>query len=375
MNRVALTMLTGNTSKYLALVLGLSFAVLLITQQGSIFLGLMLRATGFLQNISQPDLWVVDPNTRYIGDVRLLNRDELQRVRAIEGVEWAEPFFSARATVDLPGGGFRSAQIQGIGRSTLVGQPPAITAGRIEDLRIPGAVIVEENSREILGGLSIGDTLKLNDRYAIVVGYARARLGFESNAVLYTTYEQAVDFVPTGRTTLPFMLVKVKAGHDIADVTARVNRMEGLGAFTTDEMRWRTIWFILTETGIGINFAITVTLGFIVGMVVSAAIFYQFTLENLRQFAVLKAMGATRMMLVSMVLLQAMLVGLIGYGIGVGAAGVFSWIGRAPGAELSTHFPWQLMVAALLATLLCVSVGSLLSIGRVLNVEPAIVFK
>ncbi|MFA9478426.1 ABC transporter permease [Phycisphaerales bacterium AB-hyl4] len=375
MNRVALKMLVGDRAKYLALVIGLSFAVLLITQQASIFLGLVLRGTGFLQNISQPDLWVADPSTRYIGEIRPLADAQLQRVRAVEGVLWAEPFFTARAPVELMDGEFKTVQLQGISRSTLVGQPPQITAGRIEDLRIPGAVIVEETSREKLNDVQIGETLKLNDRRAIVVGYARARLGFESNAVIYTTYEQALNFVPTGRNNLTYMLVKCKPGYDVTTVQARINQMESLGAFTGDELRWRTIWFILLDTGIGINFAITVTLGFIVGLVVSAAIFYQFTLENLGQFAVLKAMGATRWTLVKMILLQALLVGLIGYGIGVGAAGVFSWFGREPGAELSTHYPWQLMVGSLVATLVCIAVGSLLSLRRVLTLEPAIVFK
>jgi putative ABC transport system permease protein len=375
MMRIALKMLVGDTSRYLALVLGLSFAVLLIAQQGSIFLGLMLRATGFLQNISQPDLWVADPYTRYVGEVRPLNDEDLMRVRSVPGVAWAEPFFTARAPVELPDGTFKTAQLIGIDRNTLVGQPPRMTAGRIEDLRIPDSVIVEETSRQKLANIQIGDTLRLNDRRAVVVGFAQARLGFESNALIYTTYERAIDFVPTSRNRMSFMLVKVKDGADLRDVQQRIGQIEGLAAFTTSELRWRTIEFILRETGIGINFGITVLLGFIVGLVVAAAIFYQFTLENLRYFAVLKAMGATRLTLVRMILGQALFVGMIGYGIGVGGAGVFSWLGRDPGSELATYFPWQLMLGSLVAMLVCVSVGSLLSLRRVLSLEPAMIFK
>lgn len=375
MTRVALRMLVGDRAKYLALVLGLSFAVLLIAQQGSIFLGLMLRATGFLQNISQPDLWVADPGTRYIGEIRGLNNEDLMRVRSVPGVAWAEPFFTSRAPVELPNGDFKSIQLLGIDRNTLIGQPPEMVAGDIADLRIPDAVVVEVTSREKLGDIGIGDTMRLNDRRAIVVGFARARLGFESNALVYTTYERALQFVPTPRNPMSFMLVKVKPDADLRAVQARIGQIPGLGAFTTQELRWRTIEFILKETGIGINFGITVLLGFIVGLVVAAAIFYQFTLENLRHFAVLKAMGATRAILVKMILVQALLVGVIGYGIGVGGAGVFSWLGRDPGSELATYFPWQLMVGSLVAMIVCVSVGSLLSLRRVLTLEPAIVFK
>jgi putative ABC transport system permease protein len=377
MHRVALKMLFGDKAKFLALTLGLSFAVLLIAQQGSIFLGLLLRATGFLQNISQPQLWVADPDTRYIGEVRPLDEQKLLRVRSVQGVAWAEPFFSTRATVELPDGDFKTGQILGIDRNTLIGQPPQMTKGRIEDLRLPDAVIVEENSQPKLGDIEIGDTLKLNDRRAQVVGFCRARLGFESNALIYTTYRNAISFVPTGRDRLSFMMVGVKnqRPEQIKQVQNRINRLEGVAAFTPAEMRWRTIMFILSETGIGINFGITVTLGFIVGLVVAAATFYQFTLENLRYFAVLKAMGAKHAMLVRMILLQALSVGVIGYGIGVGGAGVFSWFGSSPGTELSTYFPWQLMLLSLAAMIICVAAGSLLSLRRVLQLEPAIVFK
>jgi putative ABC transport system permease protein len=375
MLRVALKMLFGDRAKFAALAIGLSFAVFLIAQQGSIFLGLLLRATGFLQNISQPQLWVADHDTRYIGEIRAMNEEDLLRVRSVRGVAWAEPLFSTRATAELPDGNFKTGQLLGIDRNTLIGQPPQMTEGNIKDLRLPDAVVVEENSRPKLGNINIGDTLKLNDRRAVVVGFCRARLGFESNALIYTTYNNALSFVPTGRDRLSFMMVGVKDGAEREAVAERINNIAGIAAFTPEQMRWRTIMFILKETGIGINFGITVSLGFIVGLVVAAATFYQFTLENLRYFAVLKAMGAKHWMLVKMILLQAMSVGLIGYGIGVGAAGVFSLFGRTPGSELATFFPWQLMVGALVAMIICVSAGSLLSLRRVLALEPAIVFK
>jgi len=374
MFRVAMKMLVGDRSKYLSLVFGLAFAVLLITQQGSIFLGLMLRSTGFLQNVGQPDLFVGDPYVRYVAELRPVNDAQLYRVRSAPGVAWAEPFFAAWADITLPDGSFKKAHMLGIDRSTLVGQPPMMTRGRLEDLRVPDAVIVEESGRDKLK-VDIGDTLKLNDRRAVVVGFFRAKLGFESNVLIYTTYKNAVRFTPVGRNTLSFILVKVKDGLDIKEVATGINRIPGLEALPREAMQWRTYMFIVKETGIGLNFGITVLLGFLVGLVVSAATFYQFTIENLRHFAVLKAMGARARTLIAMIVMQSLVVGLIGYGIGVGLAGAFSLIGRKPGAELSVYFPWQLMLAALASMLLTVTVGSLLSLRRVIQLEPAIVFK
>jgi putative ABC transport system permease protein len=80
-------------------------------------------------------------------------------------------------------------------------------------------------------------------------------------------------------------------------------------------------------------------------------------------------------MLIGMILVQAAWAGLVGFGIGVGAAGAFALVGRKPGAELATFFPWQLLILSLVTTLICVSAGSILSLRRVLKLEPGVVFR
>ncbi len=375
MFRIAIRMLLGDKSKYLSLVLGLSFAALLISQQGAIFLGLMQRATGPLQNVGQPDFWVADPATRYVGEVRPLASSDLLRVRSVPGVAWAEPFYAARAFCELPDSTFKTVQLFGLDRTTLIGQPPQMIEGSLEDLRLPDAVVIEESARPKLGNVGIGDTLRLNDQRAVVVGVCRATSGFESNALIFTTFENALRYVPQPRNSITFILVKCKDDADHAAVAQAIDSIPTLKAFTPEELVRRNTEFIIVETGIGINFGITVMLGFIVGVIVSASIFYQFTVENLRNFAVLKAVGARARLLVAMILLQALLVALVGFGIGVGLAGVFSWGARRPGAELAAYFPWPLLVLSFLAMLVCVGAGSLLSLRRVLRLEPAVVFK
>ncbi len=375
MLRVALRMLFGDRAKYLSLVFGLSFAVLLIAQQLAIFLGLMLQASGPLQNISQPDLWVTDPHLKWVSETRNLSDNDLNRIRSVPGVAWAEPFFNVRAAADLPNGDFRFVNIVGIPRSTMVGRPPEITAGRLEDLRIPDAVLVEESARPRLGNPAIGDTLRLNDRRAIIVGFCRAKFGWDSPALLYTTYENAITFTPLGRKRISYVLVGVQQGVTVPDVQRSINALPDLLSLTPDELRLRSANFIMRETGIGINFGITVTLGVVVGLTICAAIFYQFTLENVRYFAVLKAMGLSNPRLCGMVLLQAVVVGAVGWGIGVGLAAMFSLGARKPGTELAAFFPWPLLLIALAGMLMCIGLGSFLSLRRVLLLDPAVVFK
>jgi len=374
MLRIALQILFGDRTKYLTLVFSLAFASLLMNQQGAIFMGLLMQATGPLQNVTQPDLWVMDPGTTWVAEYRALSDQKLGRVRSVAGVEWAEPFFTAYAVTELRSGEFKRLQIIGISRTTLAGRPPEMTEGRIEDLWIPDAIVVEEGSQAKLGGVKLGEAVKINDQRAVVVGFCKAKLGFESNAIIYTTFENAVRYSPAGRHKISFILVKAKPGADLAEIKAKINALGDVVAYTPDEFRRVSVLFIMVATGIGVNFGITILLGFLVGLFLSASVFYQFTTEHIKHFGVLKALGASTPRLVGMVLLQAMVVGLIGYGVGVGLAGAFTIFSRKIQSELSAIYPWQLMVGSLAATLLTILLGSVLSIRRVIRVEPAVVF-
>lgn len=372
----AIKMLFGDRAKYLTLITGLAFATLLINQQASFFLGLLVRATGPLQNVGQPDLWVMDPHTRWSAEYRALDDRTLARVRGVPGVKWAEPFFTSFANIEMDSGAFQRCQIIGIPRNSLIGRPPVMVEGSLDDLRSPDAVLVEDSSRQKLGNPMVGDTLKLNDRRAVIVGFCRAKKGFESNAVLYTTFDNATAFTPTGREKISFILVKAQDGTSVADLRQSINQLSDVIALTGDQFVERTITWVLNETGIGINFGITIFLGFAVGVALSAAIFYQFTIENLRYFAVLKALGAGAGTLTSMVIAQALLAAVIGYGIGIG---ITAWISiiirRQQNTELDSVLPWQLLAASAVAMLVCVLIASVFGLRRVLTVSPSRVFQ
>jgi putative ABC transport system permease protein len=134
-----------------------------------------------------------------------------------------------------------------------------------------------------------------------------------------------------------------------------------------------TIEYYLKYTGIPFNFGITALLGFLVGTAIAGQTFYNFTLENLKQFGALKAMGATNLRIVGMILLQATVVGLLGYGIGVGLA---AWFGYAvSGTELAFFTWWPILPVTAGAIVLICILSSLLSVQRVIRLEPAIVFR
>jgi putative ABC transport system permease protein len=185
---------------------------------------------------------------------------------------------------------------------------------------------------------------------------------------------------------MSFVLAKAADGVPAEQVCRRIedatraNRPDGddrrLVALTGDQFYWKTIRYFLGSTGIPINFAITIILGFIVGVAIAGQTFYLFTLENLKQFGCLKAMGLTNRRILGMILLQAFVAGVIGYGIGLGlAATYFETISRQK-VELEGIYLYR-QVALLVAgcvTVICI-LASLLSARKVLVLEPAIVFR
>ena len=136
----------------------------------------------------------------------------------------------------------------------------------------------------------------------------------------------------------------------------------------------KTIWHFLSKTGIPVNFGITVFLGFVVGTAIAGQTFYLFTVENIKQFGALKAMGTSNWTILLMVLSQAMQVGAVGYGLGVGLAALFGW-GSRGFTKLAFFMPWQVLAITGGAVFVIVLLASLLSIRRVLIVDPAIVFR
>lgn len=302
MYEIALKMLVRNSGKFIALVAGVFFAAFVITQQSSIFTGLMARTFGFLTDTSQPDLWVMDSKVQFVDDTKPLQDTALLQVRGVSGVEWAVPLYKGLLRARLHNGTFQNCNVIGLDDATLVGGPPEMVVGSLADLRRSDGVIVDEagankrlakeplKSGDPLIPLVVGDVLELNDNRAVVVGIARVTRTFQSQPVIYTTYSRARRFAPRERKLLSFVLVKAQPGIDLHELARRITTRTGLAAYTNSEFKSTTLSYFLRNTGIPINFGIAVGLGFIVGMAIVGQTFYSFILENLRYLGILKAM-------------------------------------------------------------------------------------
>jgi len=169
--------------------------------------------------------------------------------------------------------------------------------------------------------------------------------------------------------------VRSQPGVNPEEVCWRIEAQTGLRARTTDEFRWDCILYYLKNTGIPVNFGITITIALIVGTVVAGQTFYLFTLENLKQFGTLKAMGVTNPRLVGMILLQAASVAALGFAIGTGMAATFFEITLRQLATRGMVLMWECAAITAACIFFVAAVASILSIRRVLVLEPAEVFR
>jgi putative ABC transport system permease protein len=146
-------------------------------------------------------------------------------------------------------------------------------------------------------------------------------------------------------------------------------------ALTRWQFFWKTIRYFLASTGIPVNFGVTIALGFIVGAAVTGQTLYLFILEGLKQFGALKAIGVANANILRMIMLQALLVGGIGYGLGIGLSAIF-FIATGNFTQLAgLHMTWLAALGTGVSVIVIVVATSVIGARRVLVLEPAIVFR
>eukprot|EP00475_Leptophrys_vorax_P036122 TRINITY_DN60444_c0_g1_i2.p1 TRINITY_DN60444_c0_g1~~TRINITY_DN60444_c0_g1_i2.p1 ORF type:complete len:112 (-),score=1.66 TRINITY_DN60444_c0_g1_i2:69-404(-) len=101
---IALKMLTGDRSKYIAIILGITFSCVLMAEQSAMFCGIMLRTTSQIRDVHDADIWVMNPHARYMDDLKAIADTAYLRVRGVPGVAWAVDFYKGAGQVQLPNG-------------------------------------------------------------------------------------------------------------------------------------------------------------------------------------------------------------------------------------------------------------------------------
>lgn len=375
---VALRMLTFDTAKYLGLIFTVAFSTFLISQQASVFASLMTRTTSQIRDVSDAAVWVAHPEHRYIDEIKPLPESALTAVRGVDGVDWAVRLYRGLSRAKAENGAFRTCITMGVDDATLVGLPRKMVLGDADSLREPDAIFLDRFGYAYFfpgQPFRLGAVLELNDRRARVAGVVDSSAPFVTFPVIYTRYSLALTYAGQERNTLSLVLAQPREGVGPDELARRIRSQTGLTAMTGKDFGWQTVWFYIRNTGIPVNFGVIIMVGIVVGTVVAAQTLYLFTLDNLRQYAALKAIGVKSLTLGAMVLLQSSVVGAIGFGFGAAMCVSFFFFTRdMPHLRgFITHYEILGGTAALIG--LIVVGASLLSVQRVVRLEPASVFR
>jgi putative ABC transport system permease protein len=376
---LALKMLIGNRTSCLGVIFGIFLATLLVSQQSAIFLGLVTRSYRMITDIPAPNIWVTDPATESDDRVRSMPEGYIDIVRSTPGVEWAVPISRANVSLVTPSGTFEVCKLYGIDDATLIGAPLEMLEGNVKDLHREGAVIVDTYSAN--GSLAIsmnngkkrplkmGDEIEINNRRAVVVGICKVTRGFYPQPILFSSFSQFNYFTPTMSHLIEFIAVKTHPHIDVEKVRQKINAHPNLNALTKKQFETKIIESFL-KTGILINFGLSVALGIIIGFSIAGQIFYSMTLENLMYYALIKAVGGTKKMIFSMIIVQALLAGMIGFCLGIGAT--LLWGAAIKGTTLAFLFPWQLLLFTGTIVLFICLFTTLLCIRKVSAADPKV---
>jgi putative ABC transport system permease protein len=352
---------------------GIVFSVVLIVVQLGLFFG-FTTATSNLIDHSGADLWITSKNVPYVEQGVAFSERKLNQVRAVEGVADAQKIIAHWTQWKRHDGGQESVQIVGMNVDDPLERPWNLVAGRVEDLKSPDAVILDELYKQKLGVTAVGEVFEIGGYRARVVGFTRGIRSFTTSPYVFTSFKNAQDFTGMRQDQTLFILVKVAPGASVDAVRqALVERVKDVDVFRTAQFSRMTTFYWMFTTGAGVAVLIAAGLGLVVGFVVVAQTIYATTMDHIREFGTLKAMGAPNSYVYKVIMKQAAISAVIGYLLGM-LVSVFVVHGSEKGGA-AILLPLPMAVGMFFVTLaMCVG-AALVSINKVTRLDPAMVFK
>jgi putative ABC transport system permease protein len=372
--KLAYKLLVNDRGKFAALVVGVTFAVFLMIQVTSMFAGILHKASATIINVGAK-VWVMDRAVNTPQNSIPMPDYVLDAVRSINGVTYAVPIYSGVGLVKLRSGTYQSVTVLGLDDTSLFGRPELLE-GHIEDIYADnGFIVVQDEEFPKLEHPRLGTEFEINDHRGVIVGIAKvASSGLFGMPTLYTTFNRALQYIPSMRYTIAYILVEPKDANAVPFIKQQVARL-GYDALTKDEFTVRTSDFYKYQTGVGTNILLMTAISFVVGLSISGQTFYTFVLENLDKFGALKAIGATGRALVYMILFQVGFTALAGYGLGVGLCAVLIAFAKVRLPDYASMITFANLGLALVMVLIIAAVSSYVAIRQVLRIEPFDIFR
>lgn len=352
---------------------GIVFSVVLIVVQLGLFIG-FTTATSNLIDHSGADLWITSENVPYVEQGVAFSERKLNQVRAVPGVADAQKIIAHWTQWKRHDGGEDSVQIVGINVDDPLERPWNLVQGRVEDLKSPDAVVMDELYKQKLGVTDIGEVFEIGGHRARVVGFTRGIRSFTTSPYVFTSFKNAQNYANLREDQTYFILVRVANGANVDQVRKTIlAHVTDVQVLTSAEFSHMTTFYWMFTTGAGVAVLIAAVLGLVVGFVVVAQTIYATTVDHIREYGTLKAMGAPNSYVYKVIMKQAAISAVIGYALGM-IVSIFVVQGSQKGGAAILMPPSMAAGMFFLTLLMCVG-AALVSINKVTRIDPAMVFK
>ena len=352
---------------------GIVFAVVLIVVELGLFVGFTTTTSGLIDQ-SQADLWITSARVGYVEVGVPFSERKVYTVLATPGVAQASKYIARFSQWKRPDGRQESVQVVGFDPDQRLGGPWNLASGTQDALKESDNVIIDELYQQKLGVDHVNQVVEINGRRARVVGFTRGIRSFTTSPYVFTSFKSAQSYTGLASDQTMFLLVKVANGAHVQAVQERLAaRLPDSAVHTTAEFSSRTRQYWMFTTGAGVAVLLAAALGLVVGIVVVAQTIYATTMDHLKEYGTLKAMGATNGYLYRVIIQQAVASAVVGYVLAMGVS-YFVVKGSQSGGAAIMMPPQMVAGMFVLTVVMCIG-AALVSINKVTRLDPAMVFK
>lgn len=360
--------------RFLITVSGVAFAVMLIMVQVGLFMGLLDNASTSIEHIDA-DMWVTSRNTPNVDFAHEFNERRVNRVRSIPGVKDANNLIVSFMNVALPTGAQEGILVYALQDFAKWKLPWNLVRGNVEDLRRGPYMILDESAASRFGAFSVGDYREVLGKRVQIVGTTRDAKSFTTTPIAFMDYHLVQRLFPSvldGNTH--YVVVKLEPGANAEQVRAEIKRrLPHNDVYTKAEWAQRSRTYWVANTGIGINMYMTVALGCLVGIVVVAQTLYTSTIEHIKEFGTLKAIGGSNADIYGILARQASVAAIVGFALGAVPSYLLRPLIKKVGMQLILSD--QLAISVFVGTVVLCLAASMISFRKVAGIDPGLVFR
>jgi putative ABC transport system permease protein len=366
--------LVHDKTRFAITVAGVAFAVMLVISQVGLFNGLLSNATVMIDH-SDAELWITARNTPNVDFSNTFPEGYVDRVRSVPGVQRADDLIVWFGQIALPNGVKESLEFYALEDFSRWNLPWKMLEGNARDLGRGYYMVLDDSATKRFGAFKVGDYREVNDVRWKIVGRSADALSFTTTPVAFVDYLLAQRLnreTLWGRTN--YILVKLAPGADQQKVAAEIRtRLPYNDVHERSEWAVKSRNYWIQSTGLGMNMGVSVVLGCLVGIVVVAQTLYTSTMEHLKEFGTVKAIGGSNSDIYLLIGEQALISAVLGYALGLALAFATGPLMQKIGLHMIVDGRF-LGVVFVGTVLLCLS-SAVISFRTIANLDPAMVFR